>query len=106
MSAYDHTSIVAGCYRCDLNKDEMPTPLEAAAAVIYDGPASFPSDTTTAREAIEAALDAADLEKLTFRHRRLESDMWHCACGVRVHNVADHSNHQAAMIRAALLGAS
>jgi hypothetical protein len=61
MSAHDHTTIVPGCYRCDLNKDELPTPLEAAAAVIYDGPATFPSDTSTTREAIEAALDAADL---------------------------------------------
>lgn len=28
MTAHDHTAITPGCYRCDLNLDEIPTPAE------------------------------------------------------------------------------
>lgn len=28
MSAHDHTTIVPGCFRCDLNEDERPTNVE------------------------------------------------------------------------------
>lgn len=96
MSAHDHTTIVPGCYRCDLNKDELPTPLEAAAAVIADGPPAFPSDTTTAREAIEAALDAADLEDLVIETLASAGDRsWALSDGPKL----------AHRIRTAILGA-
>lgn len=43
--------------------------------------------------------EGEDLETLVHRHRRLVSDMWHCACGLPINNEADHSNHVAAMVR-------
>lgn len=43
--------------------------------------------------------EGEDLEALIHRHRRLVSDMWHCACGVKINNEADHTNHVANMVR-------
>jgi hypothetical protein len=98
MSAHDHTTIVPGCYRCDLNKDELPTPLEAAAQVIADAPSAFPSDTSTAREAIEAALDAVDLERL------LESEMRRYNDESLIEDDVDLFEYLEARVRAAILG--
>lgn len=43
--------------------------------------------------------EGEDLETILYRHRRMETDMFHCACGVKIKNVADHASHVAARVR-------
>lgn len=69
MSAHSHTTLVSGCYRCDLNKDEMPSPLEAAVdadeAYMDEHNNTVNGDSEErVLGALAAALDAADLRQI------------------------------------------
>lgn len=81
MTAHDHTEFVPGCYRCDLNLDEMPTPLEAAVAAdeayMDDHANTVDGDSEErVRESLTAALDAAMLPLLISKHRHNSQVAW------------------------------
>lgn len=81
MTAHSHTEFVPGCYRCDLNLDEMPTPLEAAIAADeaymddHDNTVDGDSEERV-RESLTAALDAAMLPLFISKFRHGSSVVW------------------------------
>lgn len=119
MTDHDHTELVPGCYRCDLNKDELPTPIAAAAEAMEDAALRLLGhDLGTiyrdriATETVTAALDAIDADAIMADHRDLvwvePAAAFECiGCDYQIPGgeVTETSacEHQAAVLRAALL---
>lgn len=101
MTGHNHTEFVPGCYRCDLNLDELPTPLEAAIAADeaymddHNGTVDGDSEERVL-ETLTAALDAANITKVIL-------DEWPARTKV-LGKPEDHAAAFAAVIRKKILG--
>jgi len=81
VTAHNHTEFVPGCYRCDLNLDELPTPLEAAIAAdeayMDDHSGTVDGDSEErVLETLTAALDSAMLPLFISKYRHGSSVVW------------------------------